>query len=307
MSIFIAFFSSHNFSLADSGAVGSAETNMAQNLVGQAVAVDFVVKNAKRCGKKRYWACVNAALGVAQLSQMVQQFGKAKDVRDNFATNPFTGFDQNSLGFCLPPATGCSQDALDKSLMGTQLGSALSSADSGQLNKAISAVKKLNMDTIKDLEAQGYSVDLENGTITGPDGKSQSLNGDMNLPSSMTSALNSRLDAIDKNITNGGAANRSLASTVDGGKGSASKTGGSADGAGAGGSTDLQFVDAFGESGASASSALKKREKTKQDLLAAMADKSQSGVVGMPGDNIFKMIQRRYDKKKKSAEFIVQQ
>lgn len=297
IAIFTMSLAFHSTSLAGAGAVGAAETNMAQNIAGQAAAGTYVSTNSARCSSRNISACIRAAMGIAQIAQMIMQFGQAKDVRDDFGLDEFSGFDPNDMGFCLDPSTGCSQDALDTSVMDGPLGPALLSGDPDQLDQAMTELEKLNAQAQQDLEAKGYSIDTENGTVTSPDGSTQSLSGGLSLPSDLDSALKSRLAAIDKNITNGGTgAARGVASAGEGG------------GSGSGGGVEFkdEFIDGAGTNNALLK-ARKKREKTKEDLLAAMADKNQSGVVGMAGDDIFKMIQRRYEKKKKSSEFIVQQ
>lgn len=294
---------------AGAGAVGAAEANMALNITGQALAATYVGQNIGCCygckSHRRYTSCVKVAAGLAQAVLLRKQFSQAKDVRNTFGLDEFTGFKPDDMGFCLDPSTGCSQDSLDSSIMSTPLGPALKSGDPEQLNKAMSDIEKLNTKTIKDLEAQGYSVDLDKGTVTGPDGKTQSLNDGMSLPSSLESAMQSRAAAIDKNIANAGNTDgRGLASEgADGAK--LKSANGSAQNA-----TNFknEFLDDdLGSRNSNLDGRFNKRKKTKDELLAAMADKDQSGSVGMAGDDIFKMIQRRYDKKKKSSEFIVQQ
>ena len=281
----LTFVSSSSFA---SGAAQNMAVNMAINGVAAAVTATYTAVNLARCVSSTptdVTACINAGLGAVQTLLLAAQLSYTASQMAEFGEGELPSAD-GSNGLCLnPEASGCEQDALDLQVSKTPLGEALKTGDYESFLEASREIKKDTDKTLSALEKKGFKVDQEKGTLTGPDGKVQSLAGlanDSNLkpvPSNVSEALSKKLAALGKS--------------------------GSSGGSGGG----VKVVDEFLDDDLNKKRGLsslkgKKKRKTNEDFLAAMANKAGEGAIGVVGDDIFKMIQRRYNKKKKTKEFI---
>jgi len=288
-------FVSYSSSFASTGNVQEIGTNMVQNGVATAGASAYTSQNSARCSSRRFSACIRAMMGALQIVQLVRQLMDSGQKQQAFGIGELPSLDDLN-GLCLnPQSSGCTQDVLDVQISDTPIGEALKT---GSVDDLLDAAKQTESDMnaiLSDLESKGFTVDQEAGTFTGPNGQTQSLASlasDPNnaaLPSNVSDALSNKLASIGESAS-GSAAN-------------ASKKAGGATGPGG-----IKFVDEFLDDGLNGKRGLaslkNKKDKTNEDFLAAMADKAGDGAVGVAGDDIFKMIQRRYNKKKKTKEFI---
>jgi len=284
--------------IANMGAVDHINTNMTQNVVATGASQVYVGKNSAQCGWRSPMPCIRAAMGIMQIAQLIMQLRNSHGKQQQFGIGTLPT--PEDYGLCLnPAASGCTQDPVDVQIADSPIGTALQSGDPdnflSKLNESAEDLKRIEAD----LNSKGYFIDRGAGTITGPDGKPQSiasLASDPNyssMPSSAASAVSSKIASIQK-----------AANARSGGSGSGNaKNKGAAGGAGG-----LNFVDEFVDEDLKAKkralASLNKKKKTNEDFLAAMADKAGNGAIGVAGDDLFKMIQRRYNKKKKAEEFI---
>ena len=280
-----------SFQAYGSGATQNMGINMIQNGVATGVSVEYTVRNASSCGRTNFAACVRAALGAMQTLALLQQLVDTAGKQREFGMGDLP--DINNLnGLCLnATSAGCTPDSLDLQLTDTPIGEALKTGDLDEFMNAVSQVENDVGSILSDLENKGYKVDQEAGTLTDPSGNTQSLqnlakdSSSSAIPSAVMDALSSKLTAI------GSASN--IKNKIDKSSGNAvSNVGG------------IRAVDEFYDAKARGPASLKKKKKSKDDFLAAISDKAGEGAVGVAGDDIFKMIQRRYNKKKKSKEFI---
>lgn len=276
-------------SFATGGATQSMGVSMVQNGVATGAAATYTSTNSAKCSSKNFGACIRAMMGALQIAQLLKQLFDTAGKQQQFGIGDMPSLDDLN-GLCLnPESSGCTQDAIDLQISDTPMGEALKAGDYDSFLDAARQTQDDMNQVLSDLEAKGFKVDQEAGTFTGPDGRVQSLaslGNDPNasaLPSNVSEALSEKLAAL----------------------GTSGKTGS----AGAGGSGGgVKVIDEYIDGGLNGKRGLAsvegKKKKKKEDFLAAMGDKAGEGAIGVAGDDIFKMIQRRYDKKKKTKEFI---
>lgn len=275
---------------AYSGASGQANMSMVTNVVGAGVAAVYTKQKAAQCGTFNKSACWQAGLGALQTLSFIMGAMNSMNTRDALLNGDFTGvtFEPKDSGFCFN-GNGCSPTSLDRTLVDFD--------DPFKTGKGVDlALQKLKTKLDKSkaqLAQKGYSIDEGTGVITGPDGKKvkSSKLGNPALGSSLSKTYSQRVAGVKKALE------------AKGKRGTSKRAIASAAGSGLGGG--VIFKDEFID-GSGASKIQKKREDV-DGLLAGLSDKNiPSGSVGFAGDDIFKMLQRRYKKKNSAQEFIVQ-
>ena len=277
------------------GATHQAGQQIASGVLAEGAAKGFIGAHKARCGSFNKWACVKAALGVVQLLQIGVNIYDTLTKMKKYSADGSIGLD-NIDGLCLnPESSGCKPDSLDLQTSKTTLGKALKTNNIDNLLNATKETQSDMNDILSNLEKKGFKVDPVAGTLTMPDGQTQSL---ANL------ARNSKASVLPAHASK--ALSKKLAAIKKGGKGGGSR----ASGPKAGGGVNTIYLDEDLNKDLKAKRDLahlkrkNKKNKENEDFLAAMADKASDNAIGVAGDDIFKMIQRRYNKKKKSKEFI---
>lgn len=285
------------------GAANMANAQLGTGAVGVATSNAFVSKNAGRCSGWRFHNCLKAALGVMQIVQLLMNMRQTMGVRDDFSMPGANWSNGGDTGFCFNTST-CSQDGID--VAATDLEQALKTGSSKDYNDAFDKIEKNAMAALKDMEAKGFKLDQKAGIMTGPNGLKGSINDAKAQMGSKLSALSkSKLADVKEAMRQAALARASSLKGKSGRRGLA--------GSGAG-STNVVFQDdlsgalgggAYGKSNG-AKNKNNKDGKGKSGFLAGLSDKAKGGV-GVAGDNIFEMINRRYTKKTQQKEFITGQ
>jgi len=253
-----------------------------------AAAVYYKTKKAKCGGWGSYASCVAAIMAVIQMVQSIKGASAANGVRLDLCSGTNCG-EPIDTDFCWS-YSDCPQDPYDKEAeenFKTALTTGVGYDD------AYNKLTKEAEDYIKDAEENGYSVDTSNGTITGPNGQTTTFaQAAKNFPKdfgkkalSKVAGAIAAIKARDKN--------RGLASS------------GGASGVGSGGGVAFQDEYYDGLKSGNGFGKKKSKKNDKNSLLAGLSDKdAKNGGIGTAGDNIFGMVNRRYLKKNKSAEFL---
>lgn len=262
------------------GAADASKFAQAANFAAAGGAGAHAATNAAACSPKNVPACIQAILGIIQQIQSLKGAGNSGSTGSALANGDFGEFDPNEAGFCLDPSKGCKPDLIDKQLVG--LDKSLKAGDS--LGKAITDLTADAEKKLAGFAAKGFKIDQANGTITGPNGKVTTIaNSKTKIPKSLSDLANKKIANIRASL--GG---RSLAS-------------------GSSGSSGVTFKDEYYGGSGSKKNASKLKKKKKNSLLAGLSDKdARNGGIGVSGDNIFGMVNRRYKKKTKAAEFLKQ-
>ena len=235
------------------------------------------------CSPKAIPACIEAIKGILQAIQGGK--GAADNARAGSAvtSGDFAQFEfePNEAGFCLDSSKGCKADTIDNQLK--PFGDALKAGKG--FDDALSILNKNNEKKLSAFERKGFKIDRANGTVTDPSGNVTKLSSTKTkIPASLKAALEKRANARKKIASGSG---RSVASTGGGISYKDEYYGGSSNRKKRKSKSDLD------------------REKRKKSLLAGLSDKdAQKAVIGVHGDNIFGMVNRRYEKKTKSSEFM---
>lgn len=263
-------------------AQGALNSQIAQgaNLAASGLSSAYSGAQAAMCAPPdRIPPCIEAIKGILQMIQSLKGAGNSGSTGSTLANGDFGqfDFDPNEAGFCLDPSKGCKPDLIDKQLVG--LDKSLKAGDS--LEKAIDGLTQDAEKKLAGFSSKGFKIDRANGTITGPNGKVT------NLASSKTKFPKDLSDLANKKISD-------IRSKL-GGRSPAS--GGSGGG--------VVFKDEYVGGSGSKKFGSRLKKKKKNSLLAGLSDKdAKNGGIGVAGDNIFGMVNRRYQKKTKSAEFL---
>lgn len=288
---FIFIFISPSIVLANSGSA-NAHMNVLQNMVAVGTTGAFAAVNYAHCNPpKGIPNCILAAMSVAQMGMNLANMFSSTGTRDQLAATDFDWSNpdwQAQLGTLDNPG----DEFVSEFLTAGQTGS------TDDILSAINRTQDKLDSQLADIESKsGISVDTEKGVVNFPDGTSKPFSdfSDQFKPSQAALDLQKkRLDALN---------NSNLAKTLAGsGDGTSGGGGGVAvvdevidlGGGGSGfgfgkGSRGLASTDGDG--------------KNNDDFLAALSEGAQGGV-GVAGDNLFKMMSRRFNSKKKKEEFI---
>lgn len=275
--ISVIVFSINTYASSSSDAIA---VNIGKNVATTAAAAAFTATMTGTCNFFNPYSCAMIGVGLSLLSSLADQYSDSRNKYRQLSGSEYQDGPVNQ-GFCLTPtASSCTADAIDQSLIGTSLGNAIADGDSDQVNKLINGPGGILDNARKALAENGYKLDEKAGTLTGPNGKTQNLSALANDPKKGPFA-NGKKIALEKKLK-----------SID--KGSANKVK----------SKRLKIVDSYIQT-ADGSRQPASAKSNNDDLLAAMGDTARKGAVGVAGDDIFKMIHRRYQKKMKSKEFIL--
>lgn len=237
----------------------------------------FGARRAARCSSDDRWACVEAAMGFAQMAGSLMQMFQTLGSRDE-----------------LSPGTDWSIPQFD-----TEFGNVnkddqpyvqpiIDAAKSGKTADYLKAQEKLNNLAKKDIEKlknAGYTFDAEKGTVTTPEG-TKSISS---LAASMGSG--SGLSNYSENLS------RALNSAPQGGGSGVSLTGGKKSAVGEDDSAARSFASYEKKSGSSVDSFLKNLDKgeLEGDKLVGMSKNTKNGEpIGVSMGNIFTTIHVKY-------------
>lgn len=265
-----------NFALASTA--GSINTTGIQEAGNAGMNGSFGAQNAGRCGRSCRSCCVKAILGYAQMGMSLLQMLQTMGSRDSLS--PGTDWANPGLVTEFGPITGTD---------GTYLNPIMDAIRSGDYDAYVRARDQLNNLSRADLAklaAEGYSYDLEKGTITTPTG-TQSMDSVAGL------GADSNVAAFEERL------NKLLGLDTSGGGGMIS-----ADGAAGGGADGLAMSESRGLS--SVDSFLNKLDKGQLDSnkLVGMSKNTKDGdAIGVAMGNLFKTIHVKYKSLSTKDEF----
>jgi hypothetical protein len=295
LSIPLIFLSNQSFA----GGAQSANIARIQSYIGMGASAAYAASNFSKCSPKSPHYCREGLKGIMQALSMLnsaKNSGYTAAKLSGFNPDSFA-FDPSDAGFCFDPSTGCTPNDIDGALDGFQ--DAFQTGDG--YDAAADAFKDKLLKDLDKLKQMGYDPDIENGTLTDPNGNKVSVAAsDTNMPQSLLDAAASRASGVESALGGGDGSDRALASEKTG-------NGGSGSGAGGGLSGKGKFdSDGFGlDSKGLGLNHKNSKKKKRKDFLAGLSDDDASKKgVGFAGDDIFNMIQRRYSKKVSAKEFI---
>lgn len=272
---------------------GNAQMTQMLNIATAGAAGAYSAANFAACPPHNYPACIQGIMGILQMIQSLMGAANSGQTGADLLNGDYGGFtfDPGANGFCFDASTGCTPDAIDGQLTG--LDTAFRTGEG--YDDALAKLKNDAANKIKEMEKKGFKIDSAKGLITDPSGKTTTF---------AAAAAN-----VPKNF--GDAANAKFAGVIDQIKEQDKKRGLASEGgaAGSGGAGGIAFKDEYYGGGDGFGSGKGKKGKSDKDkkksLLASLTDKdAKKGAIGIAGDNIFGMVNRRYIKKTKSAEFI---
>ncbi len=271
---------------------GSTDANIsrATNLVGAAASSVYSAKKFSCCNPKGIWCCIEGVLGALQALEMFRGAVNSGSVAKALNNGSYDGlgFDPIKAGFCFEEKNGCTSDDIDSTLKGFKEAFKTGKGYGDEIFK----MEKKALAQLAEIEKKGFKIDKKARTITDPKGEVFSLDGaqGLKIPKSLSKIASNKVEGVQSLLNN-------------------KKTGQGKAAASAGTSSDgVIFKDEFalnlGNSGALNNKKRKPLGENKKKFLAGLLDKDTKGGVGFSGDDIFKMIQRRYRKKIENKEFL---
>jgi len=289
-------------------ASGSARATQILNIATAGAAGAYSAANFSRCGPPgSFYYCIQGIMGTLQMLQSLMGAANSGDTGAallNGDYGSFEGFPPIGDVLCPASSTTCTPDAIDN-----QLADFNTPFQTGEgYPEALEKLKQDALNRLKTAEKKGFKIDRKNGVIVGPDGKKTTFaEAASQVPKNLGQDAQQKFSGAVAKLSGGSSgADRGLASTEEGKVGAQSKTGKGfgADGASkAGGGSTSVASDSYGL-GSGSSLGKKGGKGKKKSLFASLSDKdARKGAVGVAGDDIFGMINRRYIKKTKSSEF----
>ncbi len=212
---------------------------------------------------------MKVGMGLVALTQAGMQATSATGSSRTASDSQFSGFDGKDFKLDLPDGSSYS---------GTGLNSQMTA-------------------TLNDLAKQGFKYDKNAGTVTAPNGQKLKLSDLGGSASSIASATGLPQSAIEKALADVNAANKKIAAKFDANKVKLSFSGGG------GGSGSGAGTASLASSGAPNFGSLFSSPKPAQAKIAGLQKNIGGQPVGIAQDNIFNMVQRRYEEKRKTEFF----
>ena len=258
---------------------GSAQVAQMANISTAGAAGAYSSANYAACSSSNYPACIQGIMGALQMMQSLSGASNSGATGAGLHSGDYGNFtfDPVSNGFCFDASAGCTPDGVDN-----QLAVMETPFKTGQgYDEALEELKIDAANKLKAFEKKGFKVDSSNGTITGPNGETTSFaDAASKVPKDFGDKANQKFAGVLKKMNGNSRGPASAGKVV--------------------------FKDEY-YGGSSPKKKIKADNSIdkKKSLLASLTDKdAKKGAIGIAGDNIFGMVNRRYIKKTKSAEFL---
>jgi hypothetical protein len=269
LSMLLVAFPNVIFNLAFASTSASINTTGISEGVNAGANASFGSQNASRCGWRCGSCCVKAVLGYAQMAMSLMQMLQTMGGRD--ALSPGTDWANPGLVTDFGPISPADAPYLNPIM------DAIRTGDYDAYVRARDKLNNLTQANLAKLAAEGYSYDLQNGTITTPQG-TQSMDSLSALAKDgNVAAYEERLSKLFGLDTSGGGGKISADGSSSGGGDMSSLSS----------SRGLSSVDSF----------LNKLDKGQLDSnkLVGMSKNTKDGdAIGVAMGNLFKTIHVKY-------------